>query len=153
MSSDDVETATRGLHYRHLPSIVDHVEKWAKIAPGEARRLGLLGDDGEMSVLVARAWSMAAGMMVQDGVHGFSGSPVYHGIYLPPRTGRDGWVRQLCARIPMKGPRKPFYLIPGLDGDEAMADPKALEDVAARWDANVEAARAAGAVGPEPVVL
>ena len=150
---DEVERAANAVTERQLPILVQYVQNWAKVEPGEARRLGLMGEDGEVSLLAARIWAMGAGMLTKDGVNVFGKSPVFHGIYLPSRTGRDGWVRQLCGRYPMEGFREPFYLIAGLDGDKAMADPEALADVAARWDANVEAARAAGAVGPEPVML
>ena len=143
---------------RVLPPVVEYLETWAGIKPDEARRMGLVDRDGAPRRLVAEAWAVGATMMIRDGVNGYAGETNLHGVYLPPRAGREGWVRQLVSRAPVPDDRPPVRLVPGVDGDGVQASADVLAWLAERWDAVVAAAKARAAAGgggvyPEPVIL
>lgn len=150
--------AQSGAVLRCLPPVLVLMDLWAEAEPAEARRQGLVDAAGVVRPLVAEAWAIGAIMMVREGMV-FPDDPLaLHGVYLPPRTGREGWVRQLVTRKPLVVGRRPVRLVPGVDGCDAMASAAQLATLAARWDQSVEeaherAAAVGGVAHPEPVVL
>ena len=125
---------------KNLKSLSFIVSKWPRVSPEEAKLAGLVDERGEVRLIAAQAWAFGYGILLMKSSATIGRAANLHGLYLPPRQGAEGLVRQLVTVDAAGVEGGPIRLVPGVDviaadGAGAVISGEPLAALLARWEA------------------